>query len=201
MYLYGAGGHAKVVIEILEANHEEIQGIYDDNEDINDFLGFKVQAPTDGVLGPLIITVGDASIRKKIALHNQVNFGKAVYPDAIVSPRTTIGDGTVVMQGSVIQACAVIGKHCIVNTAATIGHDCVLEDFVHLSSNATLCGEVKVGEGSWIGAGTTVIQGVKIGSWSLIGAGSVVVNDIPDGVVAYGNPCRVIRKLDDKISF
>ena len=81
------------------------------------------------------------------------------------------------------------------NTSASIDHDNVLGDFVHISPHATLCGEVEVGEGTWIGAGTVVKQCVKIGKWSIIGAGSVVVNDIPDGVLAYGNPCKIIRKL------
>lgn len=196
MYIYGAGGHAKVVIEIFEANQITIQGIYDDAKRTDDFLGYTVKSPKDGVSGPLIIAVGNAATRKKIALKFPLTYGKAIYPGSLISPRATIGEGSVVMQGSVIQACAKVGKHCIINTAAVVEHDCVVDDFVHLSSNATLCGGVEVGEGSWIGAGTTVIQGVKIGKWSMIGAGSVVVKDIPDGVLAYGNPCRVIKKLD-----
>lgn len=196
MYLYGAGGHAKVVIEILEANQIKIMGIYDDAKTLDDFLGYSVRLPEMGVNTPLIITIGDASIRKKIAMKYPVDFAKAIYPDAVVSPRALIGAGSVVMQGAVIQSCAAIGQHCIINTGATIGHDCIVESFAHIASNATLCGEVKIGEGSWVGAGSTVIQEVSIGKWSVIGAGSVVVKDIPDGVLAYGNPCRVIRKLD-----
>ena len=101
------------------------------------------------------------------------------------------------MQGSTIQSAAKIGKHCIVNTNASIDHECVIGDFVHISPQATLCGNVHVGTGSWIGASAVVIPGVKIGRWSVIGAGSVVVNDVPDGVVAYGNPCRIrSRKIE-----
>lgn len=99
------------------------------------------------------------------------------------------------MQGAIVQACAHIGKHCIINTGASVDHECIIEDFVHISPHSTLCGNVHVGEGAWIGAGTTIIPGVKIGKWSVVGAGSVVTKDIPDGVLAVGNRCKVIKKL------
>lgn len=85
------------------------------------------------------------------------------------------------------------GKHCIVNTGAAIDHECILEDYVHVSPHATLCGNVEVGEGSWIGAGAVINPGVKIGKWTIIGSGSVVCKDIPDGVTACGSPCRIIK--------
>ena len=99
------------------------------------------------------------------------------------------------MQGAIIQSCSEIGRHCIINTGASVGHDCKIHDFVHISPHATLCGNVTVGEGTWVGAGTVVIPGVKIGKWSIIGAGSVVIKDIPDQVLAVGNPCKVIKQL------
>ena len=99
------------------------------------------------------------------------------------------------MQGAIIQSCANIGKHCIINTGASIDHDCQIEDFVHISPGSVLCGNVTIGEGSWIGAGSTIIPGVKIGKWSIIGAGSIVTKDIPDKVLAYGNNCKIIKNL------
>ena len=98
------------------------------------------------------------------------------------------------MQGSILQSCCQTGKHCIVNTGAAIDHECILEDYVHVSPHATLCGNVEVGEGSWIGAGAVINPGVKIGKWTIIGSGSVVCKDIPDGVTACGSPCRIIKK-------
>ena len=98
------------------------------------------------------------------------------------------------MHGSIIQSDTIIGRHCIINTKASIDHECVINDFVHISPGSVLCGNVIVGEGTWIGAGSIIIPGVKIGKNSIIGAGSVVVKDLPDGVVAYGNPCKVIRE-------
>lgn len=100
------------------------------------------------------------------------------------------------MQGAIVQVEAQIGQHCIINTGASVDHECRLGDFVHLSPHTTLCGNVHVGEGTWIGAGTTVIQGVKIGRWSVIGAGSVVTKDIPDGVVAVGTICKPIKEIN-----
>ena len=99
------------------------------------------------------------------------------------------------MQGAVVQSCGCIGKHCIVNTGTSVDHECVIGDYVHISPHSTLCGNVHVGEGSWIGAGTTVLPGVKIGKWSVIGAGSVVAKDIPDGVLTVGNRCRILKHL------
>lgn len=194
MFLYGASGHAKVIIDILKANGMEIEGLLDDNPDVTELMGYKVLHGVNDV-SSLIISIGNNRIRKMIAERLETRFEKAVHPSAIMSPSAKVGDGTVVMQGAIVQACAEIGKHCIVNTGASVDHECVLEDYVHVSPHSTLCGNVHVGEGSWIGAGTTVIPGVKIGEWSVIGAGSVVVRDIPDGVVAYGNPCRIVRHL------
>ena len=172
----------------------EIEGLLDDNPDVTELMGYKVLHGVNDV-SSLIISIGNNRIRKMIAERLETRFEKAVHPSAIMSPSANVGDGTVVMQGAIVQACAEIGKHCIVNTGASVDHECVLEDYVHVSPHSTLCGNVHVGEGSWIGAGTTVIPGVKIGKWSVIGAGSVVVRDIPDGVVAYGNPCSIVRHL------
>ena len=124
-----------------------------------------------------------------------VEFGYAIHPLSIVSELADIGEGSVVMQGSIIQVCAQVGRHCIINTGASVDHECVIEDYVHISPHSTLCGNVSVGEGSWIGAGTTVIPGVKIGKWSVIGAGSVVTKDIPDHVLAAGNRCKFIKSI------
>ena len=194
MYLYGASGHAKVIMDILKANGVEIEGLVDDNPDIIELLGYPVyHQRTD--LSPMIVSIGNNAIRKHIVEKLPVEFGQAIHPTAIVSHTAIIGEGTVVMQGAIVQACTRIGKHCIINTGASVDHECIVEDFVHISPHATLCGNVHVGEGSWVAAGTVVLPGVKIGKWSVIGAGSVVSKDIPDGVLAVGNRCKVIKKL------
>ena len=193
MYLFGAGGHAKVVLEILEANNICIDGLFDSDKSIKYLLDYPVFY-VDNLKGPLIISIGNNKRRKKIASSVKIEFAKAIHPSAIISKRANIEEGCVVMQGAIIQSCAVIGKHCIINTGVSIDHECVIDDFTHISPHATLCGNVSVGEGAWIGAGATVIPGVKIGKWSIIGAGAVVTKDIPDNVIAYGSPCKVFSE-------
>lgn len=195
MYLYGAGGHARVIIDILKANGVPIDGLIDDNPSLTELLGYPVLHCQDN-LYPLIISIGDNGIRKKIADKSDGEFGTAIHPTAIVSPYASVAEGTVVMQGAIIQSCAEIGKHCIVNTGASVEHECQIGDFVHVSPHATLCGNVKVGEGTWIGAGSTVIPGVKIGKWTVIGAGTVVAKDVPDGILLVGERTYRIKSLD-----
>ncbi|MDR0333395.1 MAG: acetyltransferase [Dysgonamonadaceae bacterium] len=194
MYLFGASGHAKVIIDILASQNIAVKALFDDNKEITELLGIPVLHDLN-IKSPLIISIGNNNIRKKITEKIVVEYGKAIHRSVIISPFSEIGLGSVVMQGAIIQSCSQIGKHCIINTGASIDHDCIIENFVHISPHATLCGNVSVGEGTWIGAGTTIIQGVKIGKWSVIGAGSVVTKDIPDGVLAVGNRCKVIKKI------
>lgn len=194
IYLYGASGHAKVIIDILKASKQEIGGLFDDNPNINTLSRYKVyHNKRDNI--PLIISIGNNKIRKTIAENINCQFKTAIHPSAIISESASIDVGTVVMQGTIIQAETKIGKHCIINTGASIDHECIIEDYAHISPHATLCGNVSIGEGTWIGAGSTVIQGVKIGKWCVIGAGSVVTNDIPDNVLAVGNRCKIIKEI------
>ncbi len=194
MFLYGASGHAKVIIDILKASGIQVDGLVDDNPQITQLQGYPVLHKCLG-LSPFIISIGANNIRKMIAEKLQTEFGTAIHPSAILSPTAKINEGSVVMQGAVIQADVAIGKHCIINTGASVDHECVIEDYVHISPHATLCGNVHIGEGSWIGAGTTIIPGVKVGKWCIVGAGSVVTKDIPDRVLAVGNRCKVIKLL------
>ena len=182
MYLYGASGHAKVIIDILRANNEKLEALFDDNEAIDSLLNYPVLRSSE-VRGPLIISIGDNGIRRKIAESLHATFGNAFHPSAIISEEAVIKSGVC------------IGRHCIINTGASVDHECIIEDYVHISPHCTLCGNVQIGEGSWIGAGTTIIPGVKVGKWSVIGAGSVVTKDIPDNVLAVGNRCKIIKNL------
>lgn len=199
MYLYGAKGHGKVIREIFESNGVEVDGFIDDNPELNNVSNLPVIHSAAGV-EEVVISIGDNDMRKKVvervdASNPDIKYAKAIHSSAIVSPSSEIGDGTVVMAGVLINAESKIGKHCIINTGASVDHECVLGDFVHVSPHATLCGNVTVGEGTWVGAGTTIIQGVTIGKWCIIGAGSVVSKNIPDGYLAVGNRCKLLKKL------
>jgi len=196
MYLYGASGHAKVIIDILRKSEVEIIGLFDDNPEIKEIYGLKVLGKYNGgeLDHPLIISIGDNKIRKLISEKVKAFFGKAIYADATISPSAFIDEGTVVMQGAVIQASAQIGKHVIINTCASVDHDCKIGNFAHISPQSSLCGNVEVGEGTHIGAGATVIPGIKIGKWAKIGAGAVVIRDVPDYVTVVGNPAKILNK-------
>lgn len=193
--LYGAGGHCKVVIDILEAVGIGIECVVDDNPLTSNLLNYPLLKA--GIkFDKAIITIVNCQIRRKIANSITVNdFVTAIHPSAIVSPHSEIGNGTVVMRGAIVQSCAKIGAHCILNTKSSVGHDVTLHDFVHVASGATICGGSEIGECTWLGAGSVVKQGIHIGRNCMIGAGSVVVKDIPDNVVAYGNPWRVIKPI------
>lgn len=196
MYLYGASGHCKVIIDILKAQNLEISAILDDFPQSENLLGIPIRKASDYSLqntDQIVVSIGDNAIRKKIAERLQIVFGKAVHPSAVVSPFATIDQGTVVMPKAVINSSSTIGKHCIVNTGAVIEHDCKLEDYVHVSPNAALAGGVTVGEGSHIGIGAAVIQGVTIGKWVTVGAGAVIIGDLPDFAVVVGNPGKIIK--------
>lgn len=194
MYLYGASGHAKVIIDILRANNEPVEALFDDNEEIHHLFDYPVLRSSE-VRGPLIISIGNNSIRSKIAKELKVEYGRAFHPSAIISEEAVIKEGSVVMQGAIIQSDCRIGSHCIINTGASVDHECLIEDYVHISPHCTLCGNIQVGEGTWIGAGSIIIPGVKIGKGSIVGAGSVVTKNIPDGVLAAGNRCRIIKNI------
>jgi sugar O-acyltransferase (sialic acid O-acetyltransferase NeuD family) len=197
MILYGASGHGKVILDILECSGVHPIEIWDDNPPLS-FCGYKVVKPEPELnqyKQKIVIGIGVNETRKKVVakLDKSITFGNAIHPSAIISKHSNIGEGTVVMAGAVVNPATTVGKHCIINTSASIDHDCELGDFVHISPNATLSGNVRVGEGTHIGSGAVSIQGIRIGKWCTIGAGAVVIRDIPDYATVVGNPGKVIK--------
>lgn len=193
--ILGAGGHAKVVVDAWTANGGHVQIVADDDPLRLHFLGMRV-ARQDALhpMLPVVVTIGDNRTRLSLAgrLAN-ASFATVVHPSAFVSITSTIGQGSVVLAGAIINPHVVIGTHSIINTGAVIEHDCILEDGVHVAPGAVLCGGVSVGLGTLIGAGAVIIPGKKIGTHCIIGAGAVVLHDLPDNAVAVGNPAKIIR--------
>ncbi len=198
--LYGASGHGKVIIDILNLRNITIEQIIDDNPLIKSLANIPVVSNTTFTKQDnLIIAIGDNLIRKRISLINNSNSIKVIHPKTIISPFATIGKGTVVMAGVIINSDSKIGKHCIINTRVLIEHECIIGDFVHISPSVSLAGNVTVGEGTQVGIGAIVIQGIKIGKWCIIGAGAVIIWDVPDYAVVVGNPGRIMRYQEEAV--
>ena len=192
MYLYGASGHGRVIKEILESLNQKVDGFIDDNPSVNEQLGLPVQHSAETV-DEVIVTIGDNGMRKRGAEKLRCKFAKGiVHPKAVFSHTASIGEGSVVMAGAVVNAGTVIGNHSVINTCASVDHECQIGDYVHIAPGAHLCGLIQVGEGTLIGAGASVIPCVKIGRWCTIGAGAAVVSDVPDGATVVGVPGRIV---------
>lgn len=205
LVLCGAGGHAKSIYSSLkELNNFKIIG-YCDNEK-KEFFDLKylgndneiLKLKKDGINNIFVCigSIGNPKIRKKLYLkmkENGFSMPSIIDRTAVVDARM-IGSNVFIGKNSVVNSNASIGDMAIINSGSVIEHDTIIENFVHIAPGVVICGNCKVGENSHIGAGSVVIQGITIGKDCIIGAGSVVVKDIPDGVVAFGNPCRVVRK-------
>ncbi|MGL5049548.1 MAG: acetyltransferase [Fusobacteriaceae bacterium] len=203
--IIGAGGHAKVVIDIILQRQKrlndnvEIIGILDDSFSETEkkrLFGILIIGKLDKILELskdifYVIAIGSNKIRKKIAeRYSSINYITTIHPNSIIAEEVEIDLGTVVMAGTIVNSYTKIGKHCIINTGSIIEHDNVLSDYVHISPNATLCGGIKIGEETWVGAGATVIQGVEISKNVIVGAGSVVVGSIEDNSIYVGIPAK-----------
>lgn len=192
--IYGASGHSKVIIEILERRGERIEGLFDDDPEKRLLLDYPVN--NDSAFLRLnnfnwVIGIGDNATRKKIAENNSLNYTEIIDIGTNISRRITVGNGSVIMPGVTINSSVIIGQHVIVNTNASIDHDCILMDYVHISPNATLCGGVSIGEGTHVGSGAVIIPGIKIGKWVTVGAGSVIIRDVADYLKVVGNPGKI----------
>lgn len=207
--LWGAGGHASVVADIIrESGAFRLVAYFDDTQwsgkpaFIGDVpvLSTREELPALLTAGTqaMVIAMGDCPLRMKHAgeaLEIGFKLVTAVHPRATVATSVTLGAGTVVAAGAVINPGAVIGDNVIINTSAGVDHDCVIQSGAHIGPGVHLGGRVRVGEGAWVGIGAVVRDRINIGAGAMIGAGAVVVRDIPPRVVAYGVPARVIRPM------
>lgn len=199
--LYGASGHAKVVCSIFESMNIIVNAIFDDFRSDDLLNSYKILRGYDSAIEPdlpILISIGDNKIRKRISETVSHYFSTAIHSSSIIDDVSKIGTGTAIFQKATIQRDVIIGRHCIINTNASIDHDCIIDDFVHISPSATLCGNVKIGEGSHVGAGAVVIPNIKIGKWCVVGAGAVVTKNIPDYSLVLGVPGKIIKILGNE---
>ena len=205
--IVGAGGHGKVVLDILRAGgHHRPVGFVDADPRLHGTTvgGLPVLGGVHQLrrlVGPhklvaAVIAIGDNRARAGYAdavTDAGLRLTTAVHPSAVVAESAVLGVNVVVAAGAIVCAEARVGDHAIVNTAATVDHECEIGPGVHVCPGAHLAGRVRVEAGALIGLGASVIQCLRIGAGATVGAGAVVIRDVPPGVTVVGVPARVVR--------
>lgn len=195
LVIMGASGHGKVIADIAVKNGYEEIVFLDDDERHKECAGFPVVGKTNDVNkipGDKIVAIGNAIIRERIqnGLNDVVTL---IHPSAVISRRTEIGEGTVIMAGAVINSDTVIGKGCIINTGATVDHDCRIDDYAHVSVGVHVAGTCEIGKRTWLGAGATISNNINICGDCMISAGAVVIKDIEKSGTYIGVPAKEKR--------
>lgn len=191
--IIGAGGHGKVIADIVRKSNDNFIGFLDDDLSKENVIG-RVSECTKYQDCYFVIGIGNNKIRKKIAEeYPELKYYTAIHPAAILSTNVKIGKGTVIMANAVINDSSEIGSHCIINTASVVEHDNCIEDYVHISPNATLCGTVKVGKETHIGAGAIIKNNISICGNVVVGIGAAIVKDIDESGTYVGVPGKMIN--------
>ena len=208
LILIGGGGHCKSCIDVIESEGKYvISGILDTRGKVNTtILGYPVIGTDDDIMALVqkkyffLITIGQiksATIRIKI--FQKLKFYNAfiatiVASTAHVSKYAMIGEGSIIMHGSVVNAAAAVGNNCIINTNAHIEHDVVVGDHCHISTNTVVNGDCHIGSEVFIGSNSTLVNNVSIANNVVLGAGSVVLKDIRYKGIYAGNPAITLKE-------
>jgi sugar O-acyltransferase (sialic acid O-acetyltransferase NeuD family) len=206
--LFGGGNQVHYTIDIIEKeNKYEVVGIIDSVHPIGtDRYGYKVLGRQDNLINIVdehkidagLITIGDNWSRYKV--YNSIieqmpsfEFVNAIHPSVIIGKNVELGFGVVMMAGVIVNPLAKIGNFTFFATGCQIEHDCIIEDYASVSAGSIMGGYVTVGKFSAITLGVTILDRLKIGENSVIGSGSLVLKDIPNNVLAHGNPINKVR--------
>lgn len=199
--IIGAGGHGKVIADIILKAGDKIKGFLDDSYPVKQyFIGYPILGKTSACKEikdvAFVIAIGNSHIREKIVKEvGELEWYTAIHPTAVVSSLdVSVGEGTVVMANAVINPGTHIGKHCIINSGAIVEHDNQISDYVHVSVGAKLAGTVSLGDRTWIGIGAVISNNISICEECMIGAGAVVVKDIERPGIYTGIPAKEKQK-------
>jgi len=206
--VFGSGGHAKVVVDIIEKEGKyQIEGLIDYSYNADRKIsGYKIIGNDSSIKNLVkknqiyggIIAVADNAIRSKIRDKivqsiPQFKFINCIHPSSIIAKDVVIGDGNVFMAGTIINSSSIIKNNCIVNTNSSIDHDNVLNDFSCIAPNVALGGSVTIGRYTFVGIGSNVLPNINLGSNCIIGGGSLVCSDTKNNSLYYGSPAKFIR--------
>lgn len=202
-YLIGAGGHASVILDIATKNHIKIDGVFVDKTQ-KDITGLPVIGEFKDILKysgedtEFMLAFGNIKIREKLEKEltdNGVKWFSLIDKDAVICSNVKVGEGTVIMPGAIVNSQASIGKHVIINSGSIVEHGCIISDHVHMSPRATICGNSKIGKGTWLCAGSIVIDDIFVGDDVIVGAGAVVIRNIKDKDKVVGIPAKTLIKF------
>ncbi len=198
--IVGAGGHAKVVISTAIAAGYAIAGVFDDRQDLwgREVLGHRVDGPAEAASGcscdAAIVAIGQNADRRAVAGRLQIPWATLIHPSAVVCSPDLLAEGTVVFAHAVLQPDSRVGCHVIINTGASVDHDCDIGDYVHIAPGVRLGGNVRLGSDCLMGIGAIAAPGTSIGALSVVGAGSVVITDVPSSTTVAGVPARPLKR-------
>jgi len=204
VFLFGASGHARVVLDILQLTEQyQVTYLLDDDERLHnkEFSSVPVIGGSD-LLGSdqlagmrALISIGENNSRRSVfksVRSTGYDLLNAIHPSAIIAESVQLGVGIVVVAGGIINPGTSIGDNTIINTAATVDHDCMVGSHVHIAPGCHVCGHVQIGDGALIGAGSTIVPMIKIGDGAVIGAGATVTRDVEAGETVVGTPAELI---------
>jgi UDP-perosamine 4-acetyltransferase len=210
IYILGAGGHGRVVLDALLANGIQVTGILDAKAQIPDqILGVPILGGDeylDSVITAQTLLVNGLGANPRILRRRNIfnimktkgfRFKSFQHPSAIVSSSISMGEGCQIMAGVVIQTGVTLEENVVINTKSSIDHDCMISSHSFIGPGVTLCGDVMVAPSAFIGAGAVVIPNIHIGENAIVGAGAVVTKQVPDGWIVVGNPAVKIGVNDN----
>lgn len=214
--IWGARGHAKVLNEIIRLNNGEIIALVDQDAALespinnlrvlNGYGGYiewlnEIKIESADIKISAVAAIGGSSGRDRLRYFEMFKSDgfltpNLIHPTSHINESSLLGENNQLCAFSFLGPDSKIGNACIINTKATLDHDSVLGDGVHLAPGVSICGEVRVGDFSFIATGATIMPNLNIGKNSIVGAGSLVTKDVPDNVLVFGNPAKIIREID-----